>query len=459
MSWLAAKGFNPAGQLVSAIRGSKLAQVLAIRDFRLLWIGAFLSFTGSWVQNVAQGHFVYELTGDESKLGLVTICWSLPVCFFGLGAGSFADTLSRRTVLVITQLLLGLSAIYLAVVTWNHTVRYEAILIIAFINGMISSVEMPTRQSTVSDVVPSELLSAAVPVNAMTFNVARVFGPALGGIALTFLGVAWCYMLNGLSFLALIWAALAIRANLAPKKRDHQPLWDLITEGARYTFRDKRLRTLFLLEFLMALCGLALMPLLPAYVVDVLNMRPHLINGQLVDPSKQALATAFTCVGIGSLSGLLVVTALSHLDVKHHMIRISMFTLGITFPLLGSTRNPALAYGLLAVIGSAMIVQLNTTNTLFQILSPERLRGRVLAMHIWAVNGLSPMAILLFSRVANVSRLRIPFSVMGSTYFLPPGGVGLSMELGGVLVLGGAIISLLAREGMSKFHAGVKTHG
>ncbi|RYG42816.1 MFS transporter, partial [bacterium] len=382
--------------LQERMQGSKLVRVLSYPDFRLMWFGAFLSFTGSWVQNVAQGYFVYELTHDEGKLALVSFASSIPVFLFGFVAGGLADAFDKRKVLIVAQALLGCAALFLAWATWRGTATFGSVIAVAFVVGLIGCVEMPTRQSIVSRVVPAEDLAAAVPVNAMTFNVARIFGPAIGGFLLATVGVAACYLLNGLSFIALIWAVLAIRADLGRPERRKQPIGDLIFEGALYTFREVRLRTLLILETITACFGIFYLPLIPAYVREEL--------GYSEAASKGALAGAYTSIGVGALIGLVFITSLSDSPHKGRIVRGAMLAIGIGLLVLSTVHSPWVAFPTMAIIGGSTIMQFNTTNALFQLLSPEHLRGRVLSMHIWALNGLSPFGILALGTLAGVSR-------------------------------------------------------
>ncbi len=433
---------EPRRTLLQSIAKSNLYRVLSYSDFRLLWIGAFLSFTGSWVQNVAQGFYVYQLTGDESKLGFVSFCSSVPVFIFGFVAGTLADAFNKRTVLIITQAIFAAGALFLAVATQYKFVQYWQIVAVSLLLGLVSCVEMPTRQSVVSRVVPPEDLGAAIPVNAMTFNIARIFGPAFGGVLLAKFGVSTCYLMNGISFIALIWAAMAIKADLTSRPREPQPIRDLLMEGFLYTMRDHRLRTLFLLETVTAGFGLAYLPLLPAFV--------HQVMGVTSDTAaKHTLGSAYTAVGIGALSGLLMVTQYGDSRWKAKIIRMAMWVLGFGLLALSFASTPILAYPVLAIIGAAGVAQLNTTNALFQLMSPERLRGRVLAMHIWALNGFSPFGVLFFGWLANTTRLDHHFLFAHTTYTLQSFGVSLSMQLGGFCVLLGAIAASMAKRGLS----------
>jgi MFS family permease len=408
-------------------------RVLRYPDFRLLWIGAFLSFTGSWVQNVAQGYYVYNLTHNAVKLAFVSFAWNIPVLLFGLVAGSFSDRFNKRTVLIWTQVFFTCTALFLAVATYWGFVQYWQIVLVSFLNGLVSCIEMPTRQSIVSRVVPVEELAAAVPINSMTFNVARIAGPAIGALILDGIGVSACYFVNAISFFALVWAGWAIKSDLTPTDSESSTLSDLVFEGALYTFRDHRLRALFLLEAATACFGLAYIPLIPAYIQDVIK-----------DPNPKAgNGHAYTAIGVGAIIGLIVVTHLADSPHKGSIVRFSMWTIGVGLILLSIVRVPIIVFAVLACIGMASMMQLNTTNALFQLLSPDRLRGRVLAMHIWALNGLSPFGVLFMGWVADQTRV-LP---VGS--WLPLGGVPLAMECGGICMIVGGAAATLSRRGLS----------
>ncbi len=380
-------------------------RAFAHRDFRLLWTGAFLSFIGSWVQNVAQGWLVYDLTRDPQKLALVSMLGMLPVTFIGPFAGVFADRLNKRIVLVITQAIFATSAGTLALLTYFGHVQYWHILTCAMVVGLAGAVEVPTRQSIVSRVVPAKDLSAAVPLNALTFNLARVMGPAVGGFLLAQFGPGACYGINSISFFALIFAGLAIRADLRSTQDRGQPMLDLMFEGMRYTMRDKRLKTLFLMECSISLFALFYLSLMPAVARDVLGL------------GKQGLGLAMTMVGIGAIGALIMVLNLTHKPIKGLLVKISMFGLGTALMILAFSRTEFPAFFALAMAGFFAIIQFNTTNTLFQLLSPERLRGRVLSMHIWALSGVGPIGIYFFGWLAK--RASIPIALgTGATLVL-----------------------------------------
>lgn len=388
---------------------SRIVRVFRHRDFRFLWTGAFLSFIGSWVQTVAQGFLVFQLTGRNDLLALVSFLSSVPISVLGPVAGSLADTFDRRKLLVLSQIMFAAGAFYLAAATYFGFVTYWQIAIVALLLGIVSAVEQPVRQSTVSSCVPPEDLPVAIPLNAMTFNISRIIGPVIGGTLYAALGAASCYFVNGLSFFALIFAGLAIKADLSARRREPQPVKDLIMEGARYTFRDRKLRTLFVLEALVSMCGLIYITQIPAIAKQMLHM------------DIRANMTCFLAVGVGAVGALAIITQLADRPVRALLIRSAMTTLGVALFALSFARTQAFAFPMLALLGMCSITHFNVTNTLFQTLAPVRLRGRVLSMHMWALSGLGPFGTLAFG------------------YFAQAAGLPTALRLGGVLVFLGAI--------------------
>jgi len=342
----------------------------------------------------------------------------LPTAVLGPAAGSLADTFDRKKLLVLAQVLFAAGAFYLAAATYLRFVSYWQIVIVAVLLGVVGAVEQPVRQSTVSACVPPEDLPVAIPLNAMTFNISRIVGPSIGGILYGALGAASCYFVNGLSFFALIFAGLAIRADLSPKKRAPQPVKDLIIEGARYTFRDRRLRTLFILESLVSMCGLIYLSQMPA-IADV-----------MLRDRDRGTSLGYLVVGIGAVSALAIIMQLADRSVRAILIRSAMTLLGVALFMLGFARTEEIAFPIMGVLGMCSITHFNLTNTLFQTLSPPRLRGRVLAMHIWALSGLGPFGALAFGYIAQTSGL--PFA----------------LHLGGALVLVGALWAWIYKKGL-----------
>jgi MFS family permease len=429
---------------VLAVR-ENVARAFRHRDFRLLWYGAFLSFVGSWIQNNGEKWLVNAMWHDDFKLSVIAFCGSAPVAVLGPFAGTFADAFDKKVVLNIAQILFAMGALSLSSICIFGHVEYWQLVAVALLFGLVGAFEGPTRQSVVGRVVPPEDLAQAVPLNAMTFNVARLIGPAIAGVLLAifdrYAGVQFgsgiCYALNGISYLALIYAVVSIKANLKPYVKQALPVGDLIMEGMLYTFRDLRFRTLFFMELIASACGMFYIAIMPSFTTNVLHMK------------EGGYAIAYILVGIGAITGLLFMTTLADKPYKSLMIRIGMATMGLCVLLLGFANAAWQAFPLFLFIGASVLVQFNTTNTLFQLLSPDRLRGRVLAMHQWAIGGLGPLGTLFFGWLAQASKVRTVFVVFGHHMQFIPGGLHLALKLGGVCILVGALWGSLRIKSLS----------
>lgn len=405
------------------------------RDFRLLWYGAFLSFVGSWIQNSGERWLVQEMTGNTFLLTVIVFCGSAPVAVLGPFGGTLADMYDKKLVLNIAQVLFALGATTLSILCIFKVEKYWELVAVALLFGMVGAFENPARQSVVSRVVPPEDLGQAVPLNAMTFNVARFIGPAIAGVMLVIfdrmfdynVGAGMCYLLNGISYIALIFAVLAIKSDLKPRERHPQPVGDLIVEGMIYTWRDARFRTLFLMELIASACGMFYIAAMPAFTTEIMHMR------------EGGYTAAVTMVGIGAILGLLMMITLADRPYKSLLVRIGMFVMGVGIYCLGFLSSPWLVFPLLAVIGASVMIQFNTTNTLFQLLSPDRLRGRVLSMHQWAIGGLGPFGTLFFGWFAETTKR--PHTLMISSYAIqmPVGGLPLTLKIGGICIFLGAL--------------------
>ena len=378
---------------------SKFYRVFRYRDFRYLWLGAFLSFIGSWIQNVGQGVLIYDMTGSKERLALVSFLSMVPVTLLGPFAGSFVDKMNKRAILVWSQILLACSSLLIAFLAWKHLIKVEYLYIAAVFNGIISCFEMPVRQAVISSVVSKEDLPLAIPFQGLTFNLARVVGPAVAALLLTKFKVEACYLVNGISFLALIFATLTVRADLTSKTDRSSPIVDLIIEGFRYTWRDKRLKMLFMLEVGISFFALFYLAQMPAIATEMLFM-PE--NGS-------GVGIVTTAVGIGAILALIVTSKTSDLHIKGTLIRISVTTAAVGLFLLSFADSVYVAFPILILLGISNVTIFNTCNSLFQQIAPEQLRGRVISMHIWALSGIGPLGIYPFGLLAE--HFELPFAL------------------------------------------------
>jgi MFS family permease len=291
----------------------------------------------------------------------------------------------------------GLASAFLGFAAHQGFIQYWHIIAAALVNGLLMTIETPARQSIVREVVPATDLAAAIPSMGMTFNLARIVGPAIGGLLVFYLGTESCFWINAVSYGALIVAALAIKTDLSAREREPQPVRDLLAEGMLYTLRERSLRTLFFLECVTSVFGVWYMALMPAIAKDVLGL------------DEKGLGVGMSCIGIGAISALIMLASLSQRRYKALLVRIAMSVFSLALLGLSFVTVPWIAFILVGCLGAAMMTQFNTTNTLFQLISPARLRGRVLSMHMWAISGATPFGIILFGWVSREASLQVAF--------------------------------------------------
>jgi MFS family permease len=376
-------------------------RALRHRDFLILWLGALFSFTGSMIQNTAQQVLVFQITGDAAKLGFVAFCASAPVAILGPIAGVLVDMHDKRRLLIMTQVVFAVSALSIAACISFKVIQYAFIVAAALVIGVNGCIEIPARQSVISRVVPPEDLPSAIPLQAMTFNLARVVGPAVGALLIVAVGTELCYLINGISYIGLIIAAMAIKTDLS-STNERQPIKELLMEGIRFTFRDYRLRTLFIMEGIVSACGLFYISIMAAIADRVLKV------------DAKGLGLALSLIGIGAIVGLLFVANKGSSSTRGWIVRIAMVVFGTSLIGLGFATDRIVAFALLAMLGMSSIMQFNTTNTLFQMIAPPNLRGRVIAMHVWALSGFGPFGVLFFSWLAETVSIPVALRSAGA---------------------------------------------
>ncbi len=358
--------------------------------FRRYWIGAFLSFIGSWVQNVAQSWLVYELTRSEFLLGVVGFVQGLPMLLFAPLGGAVSDRWNRRTILLITQSIFALSASTLAVLTFTGLIRYEYILGLVLLNGLVLSFDLPTRQSLVAHLVDKRDLANGIALNAMAFHTARILGPALGGLMLEWVGPAPCFLINAMSFSAILLALLTIRVQSMSDGVPQVGLLQSLREGVQFLVARRGLLALWMNVIVLSLFGLSYLVLLPVFAAEVLKI------------GKAGLGQLYTFAGIGSLMGLLLVARLAGELPRGVLVLIAAH--GFAWSVIGFSQahHPLLAKCLLTLAGMFGVMQLVSTNTVLQTAALDHLRGRVVSLHTWAINGPAPFAALLIGKLAQM---------------------------------------------------------
>jgi MFS family permease len=374
-------------------------RALRHRNYRLIWIGFFLSNIGIWMQTVAQGWLVRDLTASTALIGFVSFASSFPQIAFSLFGGVYADLFNRRKLLIATQTVHLLNAAALGALVllrdWNlwGGLSLWHVIAITFVGGASSTMATPAFQALMPDLVGREDLPSAVALNSAQFNLSRIIGPTIGGLLFGAIGIAGCYFLNSASFLAVI-AALSLLQMppwRAPDGRSAREMWRQVVAGVRYVHRRPRVQALLGVAMVISLCGLPFLIFLPVFARDVLNQEAG------------GLARLWAAMGVGALlSALAMAYSLSNSRRRGRLLLAGNVFFGLSVTVFALSRNFALSCFFLALVGAGMVSITTTVNTLLQTLVQDEMRGRVMSMYALAFIGLPPVGGLLIGALADL---------------------------------------------------------
>lgn len=359
------------------------------RNFRLFFFGQLISLTGSWMQTTAQQWLAYRLTGSQLSLGVITFCSFVPVLVLSLFMGVVVDRVPRRRLLLLTQSWFMVLALILAALTYSGRVTYTHLVILSLLLGVANALDMPARQSFFSDLVERDELLNAIALNSSVFNGTRILGPALGGLAVAAWGEASAFLINGLSFLAVLVGLLGMRL---PRPAPNEPaarVWDGIQEGVRYLRTDRRLLGLVVMVALFSVLGYPYNVLLPALAREGYGLGVEGFGALTAAMGVGALAAGVSLALRGAGPGI----------GRQLVFNRWLFSGGVA--VLALSRSLPLALAALAVSGYAVITQLAITNTLIQQTAPDRLRGRIVSGYTWALGGFWPLGALLMGALGD----------------------------------------------------------
>jgi MFS family permease len=381
-------------------------RALEQRNYRLFVAGQLVSLIGTWTQSVAQTWLVYRLTGSATWLGFATFCQQVPAFFFATLGGLIADRHKRRTILVCTQTSAMVLAFVLAGLTLSGHVRVAHVLVLAALLGAVQAIDSPTRQSFVLEMVGRENLTSAVAINTSMVTGASFVGPAIAGVAIQAVGEGWCFFVNGVSFLAVIAGLLAMRDLPAPPAgRPREPMTTRLLEGFRYVAGEERVRAVLVLLALTSLTALPTWRLMPVVASTVLH------------GDSRTLGWLMGASGAGGLVAGLFLAARP--PRTFGTVALGCGLSGATLVAFSATRTLLPALALMVPLGAATMVQVATTNALIQAMTPDALRGRVMAIWIMIFMGFSPIGSVIAGKLTTA-------------YGTPPvfAGAGLACALG-----------------------------
>jgi len=330
------------------------------------------------MQNVAQGWLVLQITNSPFLLGLVSMLGTLPVLIVSPIGGALADTLNKRTVVILTQVTAMTLAFILATLVLTKQVQYWQIVILASTLGITMSIDAPTRQSFVVEMVGKKDLLNAIALNSSIFNLARIFGPAFAGLIISAIGIVLCFYINGISYLAVIAGLLLMKGNFSPAKKQRAPVIKNIQDGFRYARRDKRIMALITL---VAISSIFIMPyamLMPVFARDILHVGPR------------GLGILLSAAGIGALTGALSLAVFSNYKKKGRFVLVGSIVFTIAAILFSFSNSYNISLLLLLFVGWGMVTQNASINSLLQSMAPDHLRGRIMSLYVLFFMGMMP---------------------------------------------------------------------
>lgn len=376
-------------------------RALGHRNFRLFFVGQFVSRTGFWMQNMAQAWLIYRLTESSLMLGLVAFAGQVPTLLFGLLAGVVADRFNRYRVILIALWLAMLQAFVLGILTMGEWITAWQVFALALVAGTIQAFEMPARQSFLMEIVGRDDLASAIALNSTLVNAARILGPALAGLLVAQFGEGVCFTFNGCTFLAIIGGFLAMR--LPPRVVEPHPAQSttsFIGEGIRYALHTPAIRLLLILISLLSLLSTPYTVLMPIFAGDILDSGP---NG---------MGMLMGAAGAGAVVGALLMARHQGTERLGRVTAFAFTRFGIGLILFSLSHNFWLSLLVLPLIGSGIMVPMAATNTLLQTLSPDHLRGRIMSLFFIMFMGAPPIGSLLAGFLAPL--IGAPLTVGGA---------------------------------------------
>ncbi|OLB51124.1 MAG: hypothetical protein AUI08_03830 [Gemmatimonadetes bacterium 13_2_20CM_2_65_7] len=363
---------------------------LAHRNFRLFFIGQGISLVGTWMQNVGEGWLILTLTNSPFYVGLTAALSSLGVLLFSLYAGVVADRVDKRRVIIFMQLAFMIEAFTVAILVWTGVIAVWQVLVLATVLGIASAFDIPMRQSFIVEMVGKDDLMNAIALNSSLFNGARVIGPAIAGFLIGALGIAWCYFLNGLSYIAVIAGLLLMRLPAMIRPARTTSTWGGFREVLTFLRSDRRIRSLMIQTAILSVFGFPYIAMMPVFARDVLHR------------GAAGYGALTSSIGIGAVIGALgIALSATRLRARGRLMLVGGTAFGILLILFSASRVLALSVVLLALAGCAMIVNNSITNTLLQTAAPDHLRGRIMGFYSFVFVGMAPFGAFLFGLVAE----------------------------------------------------------
>lgn len=380
---------------------------LTHKNFRYYWIGQCISLIGTWMQSIGQSWLVLTLTNSPLLLGILGACQFLPVMIFSLFAGILVDRFPKKKILLLTQTVSMLLAFSLSILVFSHQARYWNILILAIILGCTNTIDMPTRQSFFVEIVGKKDLMNAIALNSAVFNLARMIGPAIGAICLASFGIGWCFLLNGISFIAVIYGILKI--DVKPYVREikqQKSIFKEIKEGLVYIVNNPSIFETLLLVLVLGIFGFNYNILIPVFAKNVLH-QGEAVYGALM-----------SALGFGSLIGAIVVSIKGKREAMLRRMVIFSVVIASMLTIMGLSN---IFYAVVAALFFTGICNINFStraNSNLQLNSKDEFRGRVMSVYSLVFAGSAPIGSVISGFAADKCGANIAFVLCGICIFV-----------------------------------------
>ena len=375
-----------------------------------MWIGACASSTGTWMQKMAQSLLIYDRTNSPFLLALDAFLGDIPIFLFSLVGGAVADRMDRRVLLLASQYVQMASAFVLTALVAFGVWEVWHVLCLSFITGLAQAFGGPAYQALIPSLVDKEDMPNAIALQSIQFNVARVIGPAIGGVALVKLGGVWCFGLNGLSYLAPIISLFLVKPHFVPAKPTGSILSSM-KEGIGFIRRQTSMEALMVLAFCMTALGVPMLTFLPVFAKDVFQ------GGSTAEVATR-LTLFYSASGGGSIVGALAMAWLGNMRHKGRAALTMLILLGAALGGFAVSRSVALSCALLFLSGAALIGVFATVNSLVQLITTNEMRGRVMSVYNFAFRGGMPLGNLITGWLVSMSSAPVVLAINGALLIL-----------------------------------------
>jgi MFS family permease len=359
------------------------------RNFRLFFSGQLISLIGTWMQTIAEAWLIYRLTGSSVLLGLLGFVSQIPIFLLSPIGGLAADRWPRQRVVIATQVASMTLGFTLAALTLSGRIRVWEIIVLATLLGVVNAFDVPARQSFLIEMVGREDLLNAIALNSTMFNGARVAGPAVAGLLVAQVGEGWCFLLNGVSYIAVIAGLLMMRIEKPLSAHDGSSPLEKLLEGLRFVRHAKPIRALLLLLGLVSFAALPFSVLMPIFADRILH------------GGASAYGNLMGAVGLGAMFGAFTLAMRQELRGLGKIVAYSAIGLGVSLTFFGASRLYWFSLIALTLAGYAMMMQFTSANTLIQAMVPDQLRGRVMSLYSMMFIGMAPIGSLVAGKLAQ----------------------------------------------------------